>query len=85
MVERIVLKFKNDFHSKKPRQSESHKSQPVSQNRHFPDFNNNHSVTFMCISFVDYMFMHIESPVPDPDLEIKGGGRRGVVVNQTLR
>ena len=29
-VERIILKFKNDFHSKKPRQSESHKSQPVS-------------------------------------------------------
>ena len=42
----------------------------------------------MCISLVDYMFMHIESPVPDPDLEIKGGGRggrRGVAVNQTLR
>ena len=55
--------------------SQSHKSQPVSQNRHFSDFNNNHSVTFMCISFVDYMFMHIESPVPDPDLEIiKGRG-----------
>ena len=85
MVERIILKFKNDFHSKKPRQSESHKSQPVSQNRHFPDFNNNDSVTFMCICFVSYMFMHIESPVPDPDLEIKGGGRRGVAVNQTLR
>ena len=31
----------------------------------------------MCISLVDYMFMHIESPVPDPDLEIKGGGRGG--------
>ena len=39
----------------------------------------------MCICFVSYMFMHIESPVPDPDLEIKGGGRRGVAVNQTLR
>ena len=65
--------------------SQSHKSQPVSQNRHFPDFNNNHSVTFMCISLVDYMFMHIESPVPDPDLEIKGRGRRGAAVNQTLR
>ena len=23
------------------------------------------------------MFMYIESPVPDPDLEIKGGGRGG--------
>ena len=65
--------------------SQSHKSQPVSQNRHFPDFNNNDSVTFVCISFVDYMFMHIESPVPDPDLEIKRGGRRGVAVNHTLR
>ena len=31
----------------------------------------------MCICFVDYMFMHIESPVPDPDLEIKGGEERG--------